>query len=65
VPERLMNYNLLFRYNLNINLYMEIPKLEIDIQAEITKLCELEAKRAEAENEMNECLRALGVPSIS
>jgi hypothetical protein len=44
---------------------MEIPKLEIDIQAEITKLCELEAKRAEAENEMNECLRALGVPSIS
>jgi type I restriction enzyme M protein len=48
-------------YNLNINRYMETPKLEVDIPAEVTKLCELEAKRAEAESEMNECLRALGV----
>lgn len=48
-------------YNLNINLYIETPKIEVDIPAEITKLYELEAKRAEAESEMNECLRALGV----
>ncbi|CAD5968301.1 type I restriction-modification system subunit M [Planktothrix agardhii] len=48
-------------YNLNIHRYMETPKLEVDIPAEITKLRELEAERAEAESEMNECLRALGV----
>lgn len=48
-------------YNLNINRYIEPPKVKIDIQAEITKLRELEAELAEAESEMNECLRALGV----
>lgn len=48
-------------YNLNIHRYMETPKLEVDIPAEITKLRELEAERAEAESEMNEYLRELGV----
>ncbi|MGE5657045.1 MAG: N-6 DNA methylase, partial [Actinomycetota bacterium] len=47
-------------YNLNINRYIETPKLEVDLQAEITKLSKLEAERAEAEAEMNEYLRALG-----
>jgi type I restriction enzyme M protein len=48
-------------YNLNINRYIKPPKIKIDIQAEIIKLRKLEAELVEAESEMNECLRALGV----
>ncbi|MFW9262614.1 N-6 DNA methylase [Nostoc sp. CALU 546] len=51
-------------YILNINRYVLTPKTEkdkIDIEAEIIKLRQLEAARTEAENEMNEYLRELGV----
>ncbi|MEA5599263.1 class I SAM-dependent DNA methyltransferase [Rivularia sp. UHCC 0363] len=51
-------------YMLNINRYVLPSNLEnkiIDIETELTKLNELEAKRALAENDMNKYLRQLGV----
>lgn len=51
-------------YILNINRYVLPPKTEndkIDLDAEIIKLRELEAKRIQAENNMNRYLRELGV----
>ncbi|MEH2320372.1 N-6 DNA methylase [Nostoc sp.] len=51
-------------YILNINRYVLTPKDEkdkIDIEAEIIKLRELEAQRAEAEMSMNKYLRELGI----
>lgn len=51
-------------YMLNINRYVLPSNLEskvTDIEAEIVKLDELEAKRALAENDMNKYLRELGV----
>ncbi|MHC5832065.1 MAG: N-6 DNA methylase, partial [Nostoc sp.] len=51
-------------YILNINRYVLTPKTEkdiIDIEEEIINLRKLEAERTEAENEMNESLRELGV----
>ncbi|MEH1846795.1 MAG: N-6 DNA methylase [Nostoc sp.] len=51
-------------YILNINRYVLTPKDEkdkIDIEAEIIKLRELEAQRAEAEKSMNKYLRELGI----
>ncbi|MEH2419239.1 N-6 DNA methylase [Nostoc sp.] len=51
-------------YILNINRYVLTPKDEkdkIDIEAEIIKLRELEAQRAEAENCINKYLRELGI----
>ncbi|BDI15202.1 type I restriction-modification system subunit M [Nostoc cf. commune SO-36] len=51
-------------YILNINRYVLTPKDEndkIDIEAEIIKLRELEAQRAEAEKDINKYLRQLGI----
>ncbi|MEH2388234.1 MAG: N-6 DNA methylase [Nostoc sp.] len=51
-------------YILNINRYVLTPKDEndkIDIEAEIIKLRELEAQRAEAEKHINKYLRELGI----
>ena len=51
-------------YMLNINRYIlpcNLENKEIDIETKLTKLDELEAKRALAENDMNKYLRELGV----
>lgn len=50
-------------FNLNISRYVVTtdPEEEIDVQAELDKLRELEQKRAEAEARMNRQLEALGL----
>lgn len=51
-------------YMLNINRYIlpcNLEKKEIDIETELFKLRELEAKRTLAENDMNKYLRELGI----
>jgi len=50
-------------YNLNISRYVSTaaPEVTIDVAAELKKLRELEAVRAEAEKRMNGYLRALGL----
>lgn len=51
-------------YILNINRYVLSPKIkknEISIEAEISKLRELEISRTEAEKDMNRYLRELGI----
>ncbi|MBD2156734.1 class I SAM-dependent DNA methyltransferase [Leptolyngbya sp. FACHB-16] len=50
-------------YNLNISRYVVTtePEPEVDLVAELRKLRDLEKQRSQAEQEMNEYLRALGL----